>query len=182
MSITSEINRLQTAKADLKTAIEDKGVTVPSSTKLDGYADLVDSIEAGGGSSSDEWLYYNMPGVLIYNNRMDFYLSCSNSSNITVERISSEGSFSSHYNSWYSDWHISDEPIRDQCDVYFRIKPKNMSVGDTGTLSIGTPSDTTTITFKLIETFSNNQLYYQGADIQKLIINNINFIGGGASD
>lgn len=48
MSVQSEINRLQTAKADLKSAIENKGVTVPSSTKLDGYADLVDSIEAGG--------------------------------------------------------------------------------------------------------------------------------------
>ena len=44
MSITSEINRLQTAKAGLKTAIENKGVTVSSSTKLDGYANLVDSI------------------------------------------------------------------------------------------------------------------------------------------
>lgn len=52
MSIASEITRLQTAKADLKTAIEGKGVTVPSSTKLDGYADLVESI-SGGGSIED---------------------------------------------------------------------------------------------------------------------------------
>jgi hypothetical protein len=51
MSVESEIIRLQTAKANLKTSIEDKGVTVPSSTKLDGYADLVDSIETGGGSA-----------------------------------------------------------------------------------------------------------------------------------
>lgn len=50
MSIASEISRLQTDKADLKTAIEGKGVTVPSNTKLDGYADLVDSIENGSGS------------------------------------------------------------------------------------------------------------------------------------
>ena len=54
MSIASEISRLQTAKADLKTAIEGKGVTVPSSTKLDGYADLVDSIETGGGGGGNE--------------------------------------------------------------------------------------------------------------------------------
>lgn len=54
MSVTSEITRLQNAKADLKTAIEGKGVTVPSSTKLDGYADLVDSI-SGGGSDDDNW-------------------------------------------------------------------------------------------------------------------------------
>lgn len=49
MSIASEITRLQTAKADLKTAIEGKGVTVPSSATLDDYADLVDDIQTGGG-------------------------------------------------------------------------------------------------------------------------------------
>lgn len=47
MSIASEITRLQTAKADLKTAIEAKGVTVPSATKLGGYANLVESIPSG---------------------------------------------------------------------------------------------------------------------------------------
>lgn len=52
MSIATEISRLQTAKADLKTAIEGKGVTVPSATLLDGYADLVDSISGGGGGAS----------------------------------------------------------------------------------------------------------------------------------
>lgn len=50
MSIATEITRLQTAKADLKTAIEGKGVTVSSATLIDGYADLVESIETGGGS------------------------------------------------------------------------------------------------------------------------------------
>lgn len=52
MSVQSEITRLQNAKTALKTAIESKGVTVPSSTKLDGYADLVDSIESRGGSET----------------------------------------------------------------------------------------------------------------------------------
>ena len=47
MSIASEISRLQTAKADLKTSIEGKGVTVPSSAKLDDYPDLVDAIQSG---------------------------------------------------------------------------------------------------------------------------------------
>lgn len=50
MSIASEITRLQGAKSDLKDAIEGKGVTVPSATKLDGYADLVDAISQGGGT------------------------------------------------------------------------------------------------------------------------------------
>lgn len=44
MSIASEISRLQGAKADIKTAIEGKGVTVSSSTKLDGYANLIGNI------------------------------------------------------------------------------------------------------------------------------------------
>lgn len=44
MAISDEITRLQGAKADIKTAIEGKGVTVPSSSKLDDYADLIDSI------------------------------------------------------------------------------------------------------------------------------------------
>ena len=59
MSIATEITRLQTAKADLKTSIEGKGVTVPSATLIDGYADLVDSIETGGGGISVQDLAKN---------------------------------------------------------------------------------------------------------------------------
>ncbi|MBO4718976.1 MAG: hypothetical protein J5658_03780 [Prevotella sp.] len=44
MSVSSEITRLTNAKAAIKTALEGKGVTVPSSTKLDGYASLVSGI------------------------------------------------------------------------------------------------------------------------------------------
>ena len=47
MAISTEIQRLKGAKASLKTSIENKGVTVPSSTKLDGYAALVDQISQG---------------------------------------------------------------------------------------------------------------------------------------
>ena len=52
MSIATEISRLQTAKADLKTAIEAKGVTVPSSATIDTYDDYVSQITSGGGGSS----------------------------------------------------------------------------------------------------------------------------------
>ena len=51
MSIASEIQRLQTAKADIKSAIEGKGVTVPVSATLEDYPDLIDSISGGGGGS-----------------------------------------------------------------------------------------------------------------------------------
>lgn len=57
MSIATEITRLQTAKADLKTSIEGKGVTVPSATKIDGYADLVGSIPSGGGGYTVEEIF-----------------------------------------------------------------------------------------------------------------------------
>ncbi len=48
MSISTEIARLQQAKSDLATSIENKGVTVPSSATLDDYPALVDSISGGG--------------------------------------------------------------------------------------------------------------------------------------
>lgn len=51
MSIASEIQRLQSAKVDLKTAIEAKGVTVPSNATIDTYDDYVAQISGGGGLS-----------------------------------------------------------------------------------------------------------------------------------
>lgn len=44
MTIASEIERLQTAKANIKTSIENKGVEVPSSTSLSNYNTLIDQI------------------------------------------------------------------------------------------------------------------------------------------
>ena len=48
------MERLAVAKADLKSAIESKGVSVPGTTKLDGYAELVERISGGGGASDPE--------------------------------------------------------------------------------------------------------------------------------
>ena len=52
MSIQTELTRITNAKAAIQTAIEGKGVTVPSDTLLDGMAALIDSIPAGGGAPS----------------------------------------------------------------------------------------------------------------------------------
>ena len=60
MSIATEITRLQNAKASIKTSIENKGVTVPSSTKLDGYSTLIDSIQTGGGGISVDDIAQNL--------------------------------------------------------------------------------------------------------------------------
>ncbi len=49
MSIVSEIERLQNAKANIKTAIENKGVSVGDGL-IDTYADKINQIQTGGGS------------------------------------------------------------------------------------------------------------------------------------
>lgn len=51
MSVGTEISRLENAKAAITTAIAGKGVTVPSGTKLDSMAALIESIQAGGGAN-----------------------------------------------------------------------------------------------------------------------------------
>ena len=51
MSIATEISRLQTAKADIKTAIEAKGVTVPSNATLATYDTYISQIQTGGGTN-----------------------------------------------------------------------------------------------------------------------------------
>lgn len=47
MSIASEITRLQNAKEDIKTAIEAKGVTIPSNATLDEFDSYIEDIPTG---------------------------------------------------------------------------------------------------------------------------------------
>lgn len=49
MSVLAEVTRLEGAKSSIKTAIENKGVSVPSETLLDGYAPYIDLIKVGDG-------------------------------------------------------------------------------------------------------------------------------------
>lgn len=48
MGVQTQIDRLASAKAAIKTAIEGKGVTVADNAKLDAFAALIESIKAGG--------------------------------------------------------------------------------------------------------------------------------------
>lgn len=50
MSIANEIQRLQSAKANIKSAIEEKGVTVGDGT-IDTYAEKISQISSGGGGA-----------------------------------------------------------------------------------------------------------------------------------
>ena len=63
MSIQSEITRLETAKSDIATAITNKGVTVPSGTKLDGMAALIGSIESGRANFQTKSVTYTSNGT-----------------------------------------------------------------------------------------------------------------------
>ena len=66
MSVATEITRLQTAKANLKTSIEAKGVTVSSSALLDAYPALVDAIPTGGGTVEEKDVnFYDYDGTLV---------------------------------------------------------------------------------------------------------------------
>lgn len=56
MSIVDEITRLTSAKANIKAAIEAKGVSVPSSAKLDAFPSYVSAISVGGENYEDEMI------------------------------------------------------------------------------------------------------------------------------
>lgn len=66
MSIANEISRLNTAKANIKTAIENKGVTVPSAATLDTYPTYINSISQSGGGASSSSPYGEM--IDVYDN------------------------------------------------------------------------------------------------------------------
>lgn len=47
MSVYTEITRINNAKANIKTAIESKGVSVPSAANIDTYSSYVAQIQVG---------------------------------------------------------------------------------------------------------------------------------------
>lgn len=47
MGVRIEITRIETAKADLITALESKGVTIPDGAKLSDVADIINDINFG---------------------------------------------------------------------------------------------------------------------------------------
>ena len=52
MSLQSEINRIEDAKGDIRNAISEKGVSIPTSAKIDEYASYVSQIPVGGNNLS----------------------------------------------------------------------------------------------------------------------------------
>lgn len=70
MSIVDEITRLTSAKANIKAAIEAKGVSVPSSAKLDAFPSYVSQIESGGGSELEDALLEGSLSGIYSNSRI----------------------------------------------------------------------------------------------------------------
>ena len=107
MSVASEITRLQGAKADLRTSIQAKGVTVPASAKLDAYPDYVDAIQQGSatvatttkavGSNNVSSLAFTVSGkpkmfaVQLSLNSSGSYLTNSSTSTYLVSAVISDG-------------------------------------------------------------------------------------------
>ena len=54
MSIQTELTRIKGAKADLKSWVEENGVTVPDGTLIDGLVELAKTVETGGEGSGTE--------------------------------------------------------------------------------------------------------------------------------
>ena len=50
MNISEQLNLLQNIKENIKSSIEEKGVTVENNTPFSSYADLIDTIKTGGRS------------------------------------------------------------------------------------------------------------------------------------
>ncbi|MEE0898322.1 MAG: hypothetical protein U0L88_11945 [Acutalibacteraceae bacterium] len=114
MSIANEILRLQTAKADIKTAIENKGVMVGDGT-IDTYAEKINEISGGEGDYEQGYndgyekgsmpLYYsdsfslqnaefpeNTELCLRYKNKRDYYSAFYNTTNLKSIKLICETS------------------------------------------------------------------------------------------
>lgn len=130
MSIASEISRLQTAKVSIKTAIENKGVTVPSATKLDGYASLIDSISGSSNIVQGEFTTGSSSG---YHNITLPYTG--NGYPIACIVVVKGGAYNSSVSPWYSaiqryavgQWTMS-KSVMDSTPTYTTSGTQNQGV------------------------------------------------------
>ena len=73
-TIASEIERLHTAKADIKASLEAKGVTVDSAATLDVYDDYVDEIPEGSSGYKDV-IFIDYDGTVLYQYTAEEFLA-----------------------------------------------------------------------------------------------------------
>ena len=68
MSIATEITRIQEAKSDIASAIENKGVIVPANTKIDGMAALINKIDEYRKDEAveNDVIFIDFDGTILY--------------------------------------------------------------------------------------------------------------------
>ena len=95
MSISFEITRISNAKTAIAESIANKGVTVPSGTKIDGMATLIDSIQTGGGGDTSEtWVLNESPSITRNTHievQIQFVSNGQTFSRIKIDRIDAGG-------------------------------------------------------------------------------------------
>lgn len=125
MNIATEIQRLQTAKADIKTAIEEKGVAVGDGL-IDFYAEKIGEISGGGDNPLNYASFVGFDSLNVFGKAeviLDlgkvptlerlFYVTTSENKNTTVERltINHSGSPTSMYQMIYSNGSSSNDTV-----------------------------------------------------------------------
>lgn len=104
MSIQEQITRLESAKAGIKTAIENKGVTVSADSKLDTYPNYISQIETGGGTGgkikpssinfsgfNGESIDLNLLDTSSLTTFRDMFFNCSNLKSIDLSQLDVSG-------------------------------------------------------------------------------------------
>lgn len=166
MSIASEIERLQNAKASIKTSIENKGVTVPSSETLDEYSNYIDSIASGGTDTSDATLSSNselLSGVTAYSKGTKYTGSMANKGSKTFTPSTSQQTDTAGY---YSSVTVNAMPngALNNPIVNSSTGVVTASVGTSGYLASGTSStlQLTTQSAQTITPTTSNQTIASG--------------------
>lgn len=87
MSIATEISRLQTAKADIRQALIDKGVDVPSTDTLDEYPQYIQNMSSGDVTNGVIEEYLASTGTVAANTFVEFVTEVGVQENMTGSNV-----------------------------------------------------------------------------------------------
>ena len=174
MSIASEISRLQTAKGNLRTAIESKGVTVPGTMALDGYAELVSSIKTG-----TEILKGTFTAINQGDNRFTinfgktfssyiFYVEMTAASLALLEASGQTGAKMYACIGRYPKHDIEEPPSNGNAYISYRIKPSDKTLSIAGTEN--NTIDGSSISFQCQGYNGGANILYTNHDYEYMII------------
>ncbi len=97
MSISDQIRRLQNAKAAIKQSLANKGVTVSDTAKLDEYPALIDSIQAGGGDTYYEDLFYARINRGSLDENYSYLFASCNAKELNLSRLDTSNVYNMSY-------------------------------------------------------------------------------------